>query len=438
MELTVNSVATGVDTIWVLLCAALVFLMEAGFAALEAGFIHSRNSLNVIMKVIMDCTVGLIGYFILGFAIMYGADKAGLIGVTGFLVQGDFTHLGLKIPIYAFWLFQATFAIAMATIVSGAVAERMKFAPYIIFSLLATVLIYPLAGHWVWNSGGWLNKLGMLDFAGSAVVHSLGGWAALAAVLVLGPRAGKINKDGSINVMPGHNLPLAALGAFILWFGWFGFNPGSSLSGLDSNIARIAVNTNLSAAAGGTAAALLTLFRWGKADPSMTINGFLGGLVAITAGCAYVEPVSSLIIGAIAGILIAVAVPLIDRLHVDDPVGAIAVHGVCGTFGTLAVGIFAEQGGLLYGGGLHLLSIQALGVFTISLLGFCSTYALFSLLKETVGIRVTQEDEHMGLDLSEHGISAYNELEHSSLKSLHPTPIIGSPAIVKTEDISRV
>lgn len=438
MDLTVNSVAVGVDTIWVLLCAALVFLMEAGFAALEAGFIHSRNSLNVIMKVIMDCTVGMIGYFICGFALMYGADKAGLIGVTGFFVQGDFTHLGLKIPLYAYWLFQATFAIAMATIVSGAVAERMKFAPYIIFSLLATVVIYPLAGHWVWNGGGWLNNLGMLDFAGSAVVHSLGGWAALAAVLVLGSRSGKFNKDGSINVMPGHNLPLAALGAFILWFGWFGFNPGSSLSGLDSNIARIAVNTNLSAAAGGTTAALFTLYRWGKTDPSMTINGFLGGLVAITAGCAYVEPVSSLLIGAIAGVLIVVAVPLIDRLHVDDPVGAIAVHGVCGTFGTLAVGVFAEQGGLLYGGGLHLLSIQALGVVTISLFGFGSTYILFSLLKATVGIRVTKEEEHLGLDLSEHGIAAYNELEHSSLKSLSPLPLQGSTVIVKPTEAPHI
>lgn len=437
MDVTVNSVAIGVDTIWVLLCAALVFLMEAGFAALEAGFIHSRNSLNVIMKVIMDCTVGIIGYFIIGFAFMYGADKAGLIGLTGLFVQGDFTHLGLKIPIYAFWLFQATFAIAMATIVSGAVAERMRFAPYIIFSLLATTLIYPLAGHWVWSSSGWLNQLGMLDFAGSAVVHSLGGWAALAAVLVLGPRTGRINKDGSINVMPGHNLPLAALGAFILWFGWFGFNPGSTLSGLDSNIARIAVNTNLSAASGGTVAALLTLFRYGKADPSMTINGALGGLVAITAGCAYVEPISSLLIGTIAGVLIVMAVPLLDRLLVDDPVGAIDVHGVCGTFGTIAVGIFAEQGGLLYGGGVHLLLVQALGVIAVSLLGFSSTYMVFRILKATVGIRVAREEEHMGLDVSEHGISAYNEIEYSALKPLH-IPVKGSPMVVKTEDVSSI
>ena len=413
MEITTQSLAVGLDTVWVLLCAALVFFMEAGFAALEAGLIHSRNSLNIMMKVLMDCTVGLIGFFLFGFALMYGADKFGMIGTSGFFLQGDFSHLGLKIPIYAFWLFQAAFAIAMATIISGAVAERMKFSPYLVFSLIATVFIYPLAGHWVWSPDGWLNKIGMLDFAGSAVVHSLGGWGALAAALVLGPRSGKYNRDGSMNVMPGHNLPLAALGAFILWFGWFGFNPGSTLSGLDLNIARIAINTNLAAAAGGTAAALFTLFRYGKADPSMGINGPLGGLVAITAGCAYVEPISSLIIGAIAGMLIVIAVPFFDRMKADDPVGAIAVHGVCGTFGTLAVGIFAEKGGFLYGGGFHLLSVQALGVLAISLWGFATTYALFYAMKKTVGIRVTVDEETEGLDLAEHGMAAYNEMEYN-------------------------
>ena len=413
MEITTNSLAIGLDTVWVLLCAALVFFMEAGFAALEAGLVHSRNSLNIMMKVLMDCTIGMIGYFLCGFAFMYGIDQFGLFGFSGFLLEGDFTHLGLKIPIYAFWLFQAAFAIAMATIVSGAVAERMKFSPYLVFSILATVIIYPFAGHWVWSGKGWLNQMGMLDFAGSAVVHSLGGWAALAAVIVLGPRTGKFNKNGSMNVMPGHNLPLAALGAFILWFGWFGFNPGSTLSGLDMNIARIAVNTNLAAATGGTAATLFTLFRYGKADPSMGINGTLGGLVAITAGCAYVTPISSLLIGTIAGILIVIAVPIFDKLKADDPVGAIAVHGVCGTFGTIALGVFAEKGGLLYGGGLDLLFTQTLGVLAISLWGFGTTYALFTLLKKTVGIRVTVDEEIEGLDLAEHGMAAYNEIEHN-------------------------
>lgn len=417
-----SSLASGIDTVWVLLCAALVFLMEGGFAALEAGFIRSKNSLNIIMKVLMDCTVGMLGYFAIGFALMYGLDKAGILGSSGFFLQGDFEHLGLKIPIYAYWLFQAAFAIAMATIVSGAVAERMKFAPYIVFSVIATAVIYPLAGHWIWSSGGWLNKLGMLDFAGSAVVHSLGGWASLAAVLVLGPRTGKFNKDGSVNVIPGHNLPLAAMGAFILWFGWFGFNPGSTLSGLDLNIARIAVNTNLAAAAGGTAAALYTLFKWGKVDASMAINGALGGLVAITAGCAYVEPVSSVAIGTIAGLLIVFAVPFFDRLKADDPVGAIAVHGVCGTFGTLAVGIFAEKGGLLYGGGLELFGIQALGVFAVSCWGFASTFTLFSILKAAVGIRVSTEEEAEGLDISEHGMASYNGLEFNPITTLHTIP----------------
>ena len=437
MELTSNAVAIGLDTVWVLLCAALVFLMEAGFAALEAGFVQSRNSLNIIMKVFMDCTVGLVGFFLVGFGLMYGTDVFSLFGTSGFLMQGDLSALGLKIPVEAFWLFQAAFAIAMATIVSGAVAERMKFAPYLVFSLLETVVIYPLAGHWVWNPSGWLNQLGMLDFAGSAVVHALGGWAALAAVLVLGPRNGRFKKNGAINIMPGHNLPLAALGAFILWFGWFGFNPGSTLSGMDSNIARIAVNTNLSAAAGGTVAALLTLFMYGKADLSMAINGALGGLVAITAGCAFVTPLSALFIGTVAGGLIIGAVPFFDRLHADDPVGAIAVHGVCGTFGTLAVGVFAQNGGLFYGGGLHLLGVQVLGVAVIGLWGFGTTYGLFRVLKATVGIRVTKEDEIIGLDLSEHGIAAYNDLEYPLMQgAAQPFGISQELPVVKEENIS--
>lgn len=422
MEVSIHSLAAGLDTVWVLLCAALVFLMEGGFAALEAGFIRSKNALNIIMKVIMDCTVGMLGYFAFGFALMYGLDVAGVIGISGFFLKGDLNHLDLKIPVYAYWLFQAAFAIAMATIVSGAVAERMKFAPYIVFSFIATVVIYPIAGHWVWSSGGWLYNLGMMDFAGSAVVHSLGGWASLAAVLVLGPRTGKYTKDGGVNVLPGHNLPLAALGAFILWFGWFGFNPGSTLSGLDMNIARIAVNTNLAAAAGGTMAALYTMVKYGKADPSMAINGALGGLVAITAGCAFVEPISAIVIGGVAGILIVLAVAFFDSIKADDPVGAIAVHGVCGTFGTIAVGIFAENGGLLYGGGLKLLGIQLLGVLAVSIWGFASTYGLFSLLKVTVGIRVSVEDEIEGLDISEHGMTAYNDLEVNPLKTLSHTP----------------
>jgi len=418
MEITVSNLAQGIDTIWVLLCAALVFFMEGGFAALEAGFIRSKNSLNIIMKVFADCTIGMLGYWFIGFAIMYGLDKAGLFGTTGIMLGGNFAHLNLHIPLYAYWIFQAAFAIAVATIVSGAVAERMKFGPYLIFSLLATAVIYPVAGHWVWNPDGWLAKLGMMDFAGSAAVHAVGGWASLAAVLVLGPRKGKYNKDGTMNVLPAHNLPLAALGAFMLWFGWFGFNPGSSLSGLDMNIARIAVTTNLAAAAGGTISCLYTMWKYGKPDASMIINGSLAGLVAVTAGCAFVSPASAVVIGGIAGVLVVLAVRFFDRVRADDPVGAIAVHGVCGTFGALAVGIFSEKGGLIYTGNLQQLGIQAVGVTAVSVWAFAVTFALFYVLKKTMGIRVSVEDEVDGMDICEHGIPAYTGLEASSMSSL--------------------
>ncbi len=416
MEINITSLAQGIDTVWVLLCAALVFFMEGGFAALEAGFIRSKNSLNIIMKVFADCTVGMLGYWAIGFGLMYGLDSAGLFGTNGSFLTGDFAHLKLNIPLYAYWIFQAAFAVAVATIVSGAVAERMKFGPYIIFSVLATAVIYPIAGHWVWNPSGWLAQMGMLDFAGSAAVHSVGGWASLAAVMVLGPRKGKYNKDGSMNVLPAHNLPLAALGAFMLWFGWFGFNPGSSLSGLDLNIARIAVTTNLAAAAGGTMSTLYTMWKYGKPDASMIINGSLAGLVAVTAGTAFISPASAVVIGGTAGVLVVLAVQFFDWIKADDPVGAIAVHGVCGTFGTLAVGIFAENGGLLYGGGFELLGIQALGVLSVSLWAFAATAAVFYILEKTVGIRVSADDELDGMDLCEHGMTAYTGLEASHVR----------------------
>lgn len=410
MEIGFNDLASGIDTIWVLLCAALVFLMEGGFAFLEAGFIRAKNSMNIVMKVFTDSTVGMLSYWAIGFGIMYGLDRGGLFGTTGFFIEGNLEHIQLRVPIYAYWLFQAAFAMAMASIVSGAVAERMKFRPYIIYTVLATGLIYPIAGHWVWGVDGWLYKLGMLDFAGSAVVHAVGGWSALAAVFVLGPRTGKYNEDGTMNVLPAHNIHLAFLGTFILWFGWFGFNPGSSLSGLDMNIARIAVNTNLSAAAGGAAGILFTMFRYGKADPSMAMNGALAGLVAITAGCAFVHPVSAVMIGGIAGVFCVLAVGGFDRIKADDPVGAIAVHGVNGTWGAIAVGIFAQQGGLLYGGGAGLLAVQAVGVLSVSVLAFASTYIVFSVLKKTIGIRVSAAEEFEGMDLTDHGMPAYTGL----------------------------
>ncbi len=410
-----STLASGIDTVWVLLCAALVFFMEAGFAFLEAGFIQAKNSINIVMKVFADSTLGMLSYYVIGFGIMFGLDKAGLFGSSGFMLSGDLGHIQYRVPLYAFWLFQAAFAMAVASIVSGAVAERMKFAPYLVFTVLCAGVIYPVAGHWVWGANGWLAQLGMLDFAGSAVVHAVGGWCALAAVLVLGPREGKYNSDGSVNVVPAHNLHLAFLGTFILWFGWFGFNPGSSLSGLDMNIARIAVNTNLAAAAGGTMGMLFTMFRWGKPDPSMAINGALAGLAAVTGGCAFIAPASALAIGTVAGVLVVLAVSFFDRVKADDPVGAIAVHGVNGTWGALAVGIFAQDGGLLYGGGFHLLGVQALGVLAVSVWSFAATAIVFIALKKLVGIRVSDQEESEGLDLNEHGIPAYTGLVAPSM-----------------------
>ena len=416
--MSLSQLAEGINTVWVLLAAAMVFFMEAGFAFLEAGFVRSKNSLNIVMKVFSDATFGTLAYWALGFGLMFGLDKAGIIGTSGFALEGPFAYLGLHIPVYAYWFFQAAFAMAAASIVSGAVAERMKFKPYLIFTVVMTAVIYPISGHWIWGSGGWLNKLGMLDFAGSAQVHAVGGFAALAAVLVLGPRLGRYNEDGSINVMPAHNLQLAFLGTFILWFGWFGFNPGSSLSGLDLNIARIALNTNLAAAAGGAMATLFTSFRYGKADPSMAMNGALAGLVGITGGCAYVAPAAAVLIGLVSGVLVVLAVSLLDRLHVDDPVGAIAVHGANGVWGIVAIGLFAEQGGLFYGGGAHLLGIEVLGVLSAAAWSFGATFVVFQVLKHTVGIRVSRREELEGMDLAEHGMPAYTGTATPTLPGL--------------------
>jgi len=400
--------AEGINTVWVLLAAALVFFMEAGFAFLEAGFVRSKNSLNIVMKVFSDATFGTLAYWAIGFGLMFGLDRSGLFGTSGFFLQGPFKYLGLDIPAYAYWFFQAAFAMAAASIVSGALAERVKFKSYLVFTVIMTAVIYPISGHWIWGHGGWLNNLGMLDFAGSAQVHAVGGFAALAGILVLGPRLGRYNEDGSVNVMPAHNLQLAFLGTFILWFGWFGFNPGSSLSGLDLNIARIALNTNLAAAAGGAMATVFTALRYGKADPSMAMNGALAGLVAVTGGCAYVAPASAVLIGLVAGVLVVLVVSLLDRLHLDDPVGAVAVHGANGLWGIVAIGLFAENGGLFYGGGVHLLGVEVLGVLCAAAWSFGASYLVFQALKHTLGLRVSRQEELEGLDLSEHGMPAYS------------------------------
>jgi Amt family ammonium transporter len=440
MEIGIKELAAGIDTVWLLLCAALVFFMEAGFAFLEAGFIRAKNSLNIVMKVFVDSTLGMLSFWAIGFGIMYGLDKFGFLGLSGFFLGGDLGHIQLRVPIYAFWLFQAAFAMAVASIVSGAVAERMKFGVYMIFTVVCTAIIYPVAGHWIWG-GGWLAEMGMLDFAGSAAVHAVGGMAALAAVLVLGPRTGKYNSNGTMNVIPAHNMHLAFLGTFILWVGWFGFNPGSALSGLDMNIARIAVTTNLAAATGGMTGILFTMWRYGKADPSMAANGALAGLAAITAGTAFVGPASAIMIGLVAGVLVVLAVEFFDRIKADDPVGAIAVHGVCGIWGTLAVGLFAAEGGLFFGGGLQLLSVQALGITVVCLWAFGTTFAVFTLLKKTVGIRVSEREELEGMDLVEHGIPAYNELVTGRVleKGIGGEPVLKemSGAVVHAEPVKQ-
>lgn len=400
-------IETAINTIWVLLAAFLVFFMQAGFAMVEAGFTRAKNAGNIIMKNLMDFACGSIIYYAIGFAFMFGLTKGGFIGTSGFFMSGLFEHLELDIPIAAFLIFQTVFAATAATIVSGAMAERTKFVSYLIYSVVISAIIYPVVGHWVWG-GGWLSELGFVDFAGSTVVHSVGGWAALIGATILGPRIGKYNSDGKPNAIPGHNITLGALGVFILWFGWFGFNPGSTVSGLDLSIAHIAVTTNLSAAAGAVLAMIVSWVRYGKPDVSLTLNGALAGLVGITAGCAAVDYLGALAIGTGAGVLIIVAVELIEKvLHVDDPVGAVAVHGVCGAYGTVMVGLFATEGGLLYGGGAALLGVQSLGVLAVAAWTVVTTLILFKTLKATVGLRVSVAEEEEGLDVGEHGMEAY-------------------------------
>lgn len=412
-------VEVAINTIWVLLAAFLVFFMQAGFAMVEAGFTRAKNAGNIIMKNLMDFACGSIIYWAFGFALMFGVTKGGLIGSTGFFASGLFEHLGLDIPVSAFLIFQTVFAATAATIVSGAMAERTKFISYLVYSIVISALIYPVVGHWVWG-GGWLGQMGFRDFAGSTVVHSLGGWAALVGAGVLGPRIGKFNSDGKSNAIPGHNITLGALGVFILWFGWFGFNPGSTISGMDLSIADIAMTTNLSAAAGAVLAMTFSWVRYGKPDVSLTLNGALAGLVGITAGTADVNYLGAVIIGAGAGVLIILAVEFIEKiLHVDDPVGAVAVHGVCGAYGTLMVGFFATEGGLFYGGGANLLGIQALGVFTVAAWTMTTAFILFKTLKATIGLRVSVAEEEEGLDAGEHGMEAYADFAKRTIPQVH-------------------
>ncbi|MFH1857198.1 MAG: ammonium transporter [Candidatus Omnitrophota bacterium] len=417
-ETTVASNKTAIDTVWILMSAFLVFFMQAGFAMVETGFTRAKNAVNILMKNLMDFSLGSIAFWLVGFGLMFGTNAFGLFGTSGFLLSAANPYNADGLWQFAFWMFQVVFAATAATIVSGAMAERTKFSAYLCYSFLICAFVYPVVGHWVWG-GGWLGSKGMIDFAGSTVVHCVGGWAALAGAILVGPRLGKYNKDKSSNAIPGHNIPLAALGVFILWFGWFGFNSGSTLSGTNPSIAIIAVTTNLAAAAGSISAMLAVWLKYGKPDTSMTLNGALAGLVAITAGCASVSPISALIIGGVAGVLVVFSVEFIDKfMRIDDPVGAVSVHGVCGAWGTLAVGLFAESAygnisgagavnGLFYGGGLTQLTIQLVGMISVFLWVFCSAGIIFYILKKTVGLRVSDEEQLKGLDIGEHGMEAY-------------------------------
>ena len=403
------------DYVWVLMCSFLVFLMQAGFAMLEGGFCRAKNTANLMLKNLMDFAMTSLSFMVMGFALMFGADKAGVIGTTGWFLTGEAYDVGT----YLLFIFQVVFAATAATIVAGAVAERMKWRAYFLYSIVIGAIIYPIYGHWVWG-GGWLSVLplgaGHIDFAGSGVVHTIGGVVGLAGAIVLGPRFGKY-VNGKPRAIPGHNLALAALGCFILWFGWFGFNSGSTLSAHDLRISVIAVNTNLAAAAAAFAAMLFTWIRSKKPDVGMALNGAIAGLVAITAPCAFVEAWAAVVIGLVAGVLVVLSVYFFDKIGVDDPVGAVSVHGTCGVWGLLCVGLFADGAyggviGLFYGGGWGQLAAQAIGAVVCIAWAFILGYALFKIMDKVMGIRVSPQEELAGLDISEHGTKAYSEFPY--------------------------
>ncbi len=407
VEAAKEELQLNLNIVWTCIAAFLVFFMQAGFAMVEAGFTRAKNAVNILMKNLMDFSVGTIAFFLIGFGLMFG-ESNGLFGTTLFGMSGVEPGTDWN---WTFLIFQTVFAATAATIVSGAMAERTKFVGYLAYSFFITLLIYPIFGSWAWggllDGGGWLENIGFLDFAGSTVVHSVGGWLALAGAIVLGPRVGKYGPDGKPKAILGHNIPLAALGVFILWFGWFGFNPGSTTTG-DGSIGYIAVTTNIAAAAGAIVAMCVSWVMIKKPDASMALNGALAGLVSITAGCDGVSPIGAMIIGAIGGALVVVSVLFIDDgLKIDDPVGAVSVHGVCGAWGTLAVGLFNIDSGLFYGGGLKQLGVQMLGVGSAFVWAFGLGLVLFYAISKTIGLRVSSEEELKGLDIGEHGMEAY-------------------------------
>lgn len=402
------------NIVWTMVGAFLVYFMQAGFAMVETGFTRAKNSGNILMKNMMDFVLGSIFFFIIGFALMFGGSNA-FIGTSGFfhpksLADADGMFNGL--PIGVFMIFQTVFCATSATIVSGAMAERTKFISYLIYSAAISIFIYPITGHWIWG-GGWLSQIGFHDFAGSTAVHMVGGLCALAGAKMVGPRIGKYTKEGKPVAIPGHNLPLGALGVFILWFCWFGFN-GASTVGMDSDVlietaGRVFFNTNLAAAVACCAALIFTWIRYKKPDVSMTYNAALAGLVGITAGCDAVDAVGAAVIGVVCGILIVLAIEFFDKIaKIDDPVGAVSVHCVCGAAGTVLTGLFATgettEAGLFYGGGAHFLGIQVLGVLAVAAYVAVVITIVFLAIKHTIGLRVKPEEELAGLDVSEHGL----------------------------------
>ena len=411
IEMAKEGLQNNLNVVWTIIAAFLVFFMQPGFAMVECGFTRAKNAVNILMKNLMDFSIGSVVFFFVGFGLMFGKTN-GLFGITLFGLSGVERGTDWN---WTFLMFQTVFCATAATIVSGAMAERTKFIGYLIYSFFISLIIYPIFGSWAWggllDGGGWLEKLGFADFAGSTVVHSVGGWLALAGAIVLGPRDGKFGPDGKPRAICGHNIPLAALGVFILWFGWFGFNPGSTTIG-DGSIGYIAVTTNIAAAGGAIAAMFTAWLIMKKPDASMALNGVLAGLVAITAGCDGVSPVGALLIGCLGGVLVVLSVLFVDHvLRVDDPVGAFSVHGVCGIWGTLAVGLFNIEEGLFYGGGFRQLAVQSLGAGVAFVWAFGLGLGMFYLISKTIGLRVTTEEELKGLDVGEHGMEAYGDFQ---------------------------
>ena len=407
--LTPEDVQTVLDNIWITVAAVLVIFMNAGFGMLETGFCRQKNAVNILSKNLIVFALATIAFWAIGFSFLAGSSS-GFIGLGGYFLSGSPEVYGLEegagLTVPVFFLFQSAFAATAATIVSGAVAERIKFVDFLIFSLLLTGISYPISASWGWNGGGWLYNMGFSDFAGSTIVHSVGGWAALMGAAFLGPRIGKY-QDGQVNAIPGHNMSIAMLGCLVLWIGWFGFNPGSELAA-STAVPYIAVTTNLAAAAGGISATITAWVLSGKPDLSMIINGILAGLVAITAGCAGVSYLGAVVIGLIGGVLVVFAVGFFDSIKIDDPVGAISVHLVNGAWGTIAVGLFSMESGLFYGAGFGQLGVQILGVLAYGLFTVVMSAIFWMVLKATLGLRVEPEEEMKGLDISEHGMEAYS------------------------------